>query len=92
MQYTFTPHGVCARQITLDIDENNETIKSLRRLAVYTGICHVRTIDGSSYAADVQVSEEHSFDTFANEFSLTITRVDPEGLDGILETDWEVSA
>lgn len=72
--------------------ENNDTIKSLRRLAVYTGICHVRTIDGSSYAADVQVSEEHSFDTFANEFSLTITRVDPEGLDGILETDWEVSA
>jgi len=29
MQYTFTPHGVCARQITLDIDENNETINEV---------------------------------------------------------------
>ena len=72
--------------------KDNDTIRSLRRLAVYPGICHVRTIDGSSYAADVQVSEDHDFDTFGTAFSLKITRVDPEGLDGILLTDWEVSS
>lgn len=71
---------------------DGEMIRSLRRLAAYTGICHVRTIDGSSYAADVQVSEDYGYDNFATGFTLKITRVDTEGYDGILLSDWEVSA
>lgn len=71
--------------------KDRDVISSLRRLAVYTGVCHVRTIDGASYAADVQVSEDFNFDNFGASFSLKITRVDGEGYDGVLLSDWEVS-
>ena len=66
-------------------------IETMRKLAAYTGICHVRTPDGSSFAADVQVSEKWSQDSAHKiaEFSLKITRVDPEGFDAIYLTDWE---
>lgn len=67
------------------------TIEAMRRLAVYAGICHVRTPDGSSYAADVQVSETQKQGTGhkAVEFSLTITRVDVETLDGMTYDEWK---
>lgn len=71
--------------------DDPEMIEAMRRLAVYPGICHVRTKDGSSYSADVQVSESYSQDT-AHEvvsFSLAITRVDPEGYDGMTLEEWE---
>ena len=70
--------------------ENQETIQQLRRLADYPGICHVRTRDGSSYAADVQVSESRDMgrDILRSEFTLSITRVDPEGFDGLTYEDW----
>ena len=29
MTYTYTPHGVCSRQIQIDIDENTDTINSV---------------------------------------------------------------
>lgn len=70
--------------------DDAETIRKMRRLAVWTGICHVRTVDGSSYAADVQVTEDYSYDNFAAAFNLKITRVDPEGLEGLPLTEWEV--
>lgn len=72
--------------------EGAENIRKMRRLAAYTGICHVRTVDGSSYAADVQVSEQYDFDSFAAQFNLKITRVDPEGYDAIPKTEWEASS
>lgn len=61
-----------------------EQIQKIRRLAEYNGACHVRTQDGSSYAADVQVSGGQSYSKAGKveEFSLTITRVDSEELDG----------
>lgn len=61
-----------------------ELIRNFRRLAVWPGICHVRTPDGSSFAADIQVSESRSYQDGGKiaEFTLTITRVDPETLDG----------
>ena len=64
-----------------------DTVSALRRLAMFPGICHVRTRDGSSYAADVQVSEDYSNGKIAN-FSLEITRVDSEGLDGLTFSQW----
>lgn len=65
--------------------DDPETITTLRRLADYPGICHVRTLDGSSYAADVQVSESRAYSTAGKlaEFSLKISRVDSQGLDGM---------
>ena len=72
--------------------EDPDLIKSMRRLATYPGICHVRTPEGSSYAADVQVSETMSYETSGKlaEFSLSVTRVDAEGLDGMTLAEWEV--
>lgn len=29
LTYTYTPHGVCSRQIQIDIDENTDTINSV---------------------------------------------------------------
>lgn len=66
------------------------TIEAMRRLATHAGICHVRTRDGSSYAADVQVSESYAVSNGNKlaSFSLSITRVDPEGFDGMTLAEW----
>lgn len=75
----------------ITVTDDAGTIEEMRRLAVYTGICHVRTPDGSSYAADVQVSEARKQGTGhqAIEFTLTITRVDVETLDGMTYAEWQ---
>ena len=72
---------------------DQKLVENMRRLAVHTGICHIRTRDGSSYPADVQVSESY---TYKNEhkiptFSLSITRIDSEELDGMTLAEWEAS-
>lgn len=75
------------------VPADQETINGLRRLAVYSGICHVRTPDGSSYAADVQVTENREAGKGGKlaSFTLSITRVDPEGLDGQTYSEWSGS-
>ena len=79
--------SVSATMITLT---DSEQISLMRDLAVYTGICHVRTKDGSSYSADVQVSEDRDHDNYGKlvSFSLTITRIDTEILDGLTYEQW----
>ena len=71
--------------------DDTEVIQAMRRLAVHAGICHVRTKDGSNYAADVQVSESYKQGTSHKivEFSLKITRVDTQTLDGMTLAAWE---
>lgn len=68
-----------------------DTVKKLRALAAYTGICHIRTKDGSSYAADVQVDDNISYNSAGKlvTATLSITRVDPEGYEGMSKADWE---
>lgn len=68
--------------------ENDERLPLVRELSAYTGVCHVRTPDGSSYNADIQVTESSSFDTKARSFILNITRVDPEGFEGVDEDNY----
>ena len=72
------------------LKEDAETFKLVRRLADYTGICHVRTQDGSSYAADVQVNTSESGERI-EDLSLKITRIEPEELDGLPYSEWKVS-
>ena len=81
-------NGTISAVLVLD---DADTIEEMRRLATYAGICHVRTPDGSSYAADVQVSEGRKQGTGHNmvEFSLTITRVDVEVLEGMTYAEWQ---
>ena len=70
-----------------DADE----IEAMRRLAAYPNICHVRTPDGSSFAADVQVSEERprTSGKYIANYSLTITRVDSQMFDGMTLEQYE---
>lgn len=70
--------------------QDQETIEAMRRLATYAGICHVRTKDGSSYAANVEVSEDYTVDSAHKlaKFKLDITRVDTEELDGMTIAEW----
>ena len=72
------------------IEDDPTQIQVFRKLATYAGICHVRTPEGSSFAADVQVTETASYEDGGQtaSFSLSITRVDPEGLDGVPWSDW----
>ena len=71
------------------VDNEISSVELFRRLADYAGVCHVRTIDGSSYSADVQVSETMSYNPYETvSYSLNITRVDDEDLTGMTYTDW----
>lgn len=79
--------SISATMLTLT---DAEQIRLMKRLAEYTGPCHVRTKDGSSFTADVQVSEDrdHSdYDAIAT-FSMTITRIGAETLDGLTYAQW----
>ena len=64
---------------------DDERIPIIKDLATWAGICHVRTPDGSSYSANVQVSESASYSSKIVDYTFTITRVDPEGYEGIDE-------
>lgn len=69
---------------------DEETVRSFRQLAVHSGICHVRTPEGSSFSADVQVSEDRDLGHGAGlvNFSLSFTRVDTEGMEGVTYEEW----
>ena len=71
-------------------DKDHELIEQVRRLAIYPGICHVRTPDGSSFAANINVSEDRD-EKMINKlakYSLEITRVDSQSLDGMTYQEW----
>lgn len=70
---------------------DTETAELMRRLARYTGICHVRTPEGSSFAADVQVSESRAFDSGVASYTLTIQKVDTVGFDAMTYEEWSES-
>ena len=71
------------------VDEE-EDFRILRRLADYPGICHVRTPDGSSFNADVQVGDAISYQNAGKlvEVTLTCSRVDAAELDGLTYEEW----
>jgi len=72
------------------VSSDPETIRGLRRLASWAGVCHVRTPEGSSFAADVQVSESRETGRGRKlaSFTLNVTRVDPEEPDGLPYEEW----
>lgn len=70
--------------------EDISMIKAMRRLAAYPGICHLRTLDGASFSCDIQISENRNYgqNTLRAEYSISATRVDPEGFDGETYESW----
>jgi len=71
--------------INATLPRGDARIATIRDLAAWTGICHVRTPDGSSYSANVEVSESANYSSKAISYTFSITRVDPEGYEGIDE-------
>lgn len=68
---------------------NQETIDGLRRLAVWPGLCHLRTPEGSSIACNIDVSESRDVDGKICSFALDVERIDPEGFEALRYTDWK---
>ena len=69
-----------------------ETIAAMRSLAKYDGICQVRTQDGSSFAADLEVGERRSYQQAGKivEFDIKAQRIDTEELDGMTYAEWDM--
>ena len=83
---------------TTVVTDDVETIRALRRLAVHAGPCHVRTLDGSNYEANVTVNENIPYQEYFNSlgdivkqisYDLNVTRIDNDSMDGILYSVWE---
>lgn len=77
-----------SRHTTVNVSiptEDIDMIQAMRRLADYAGLCHVRTQDGSSFTADVQVAGSTGYGVAGKveNYTLTITRVAPQTLDGL---------
>lgn len=72
------------------IATDQETIEAMRRLAVYSGVCHIRTRDGSSFDANIDVSESrgHEPGDLVASFSLSVTKVDTETMPGMPYDQW----
>lgn len=77
--------------VTIPTDDT-ESIMAMRRLADWNGICHIRTQDGSSYPCDIQVSGNSSYNEAGKveTYSLSVTRVQSDTLDGIPYSEWVV--
>lgn len=84
-------------QVTKDIsvstvlipDQDEVSIELARRLAEYPGVCHVRTPQGNSFSADVQLTESITYDGLIYDYTLEIKKVDGQSLDGVTLEDWE---
>lgn len=75
----------------LDGEEFNiEDVNLLRALAIYPGVCHIRTPEGSSFACNINVSEnrEEKWNKPLAKISLDITRVDSPGLECVTWAEW----
>ena len=65
---------------SVPIEYDSELYRDMHRLAMYPGVCRVRTPDGSNIWANVEVKEdkEEKWVNRLAKFSLEITRVDAE--------------
>ena len=72
--------------------EDQESMQTMRRLATHPGICHIRTVDGSSYPCNIAVSVDRQYDreTVRATYNLDITKVDTEELDGMTYAEWDM--
>ena len=80
--------SMSAVQITeKDVDD----IRNLRRLAKYSGLAHIRSKDGSSYWANVNVQDnlDHMSCRLYNSLTLSIEACEQQSLDGLTKAEWE---
>lgn len=72
-----------------DIDQ--DTYRTLRALGDFSGICHVRTTDGSNFTANINVQSGSTYNSpgHPESVTLTITRVDNPRADGMTLAEWQ---
>lgn len=74
---------------SVSIRGSDDFIVAFRRIAEYPGVCHIRTLDGANYYADIQGSSSvPSDDSPLDSYTFNITRVDSDGYDGIELSEW----
>ena len=75
--------------VPLDLDP--DTYEFVHRLGRYLGKCQVRTKAGSNFTANIDVSENSTFNSPAHPHSVSfgITKIDNTSLDGMTEEDWQ---
>ena len=73
------------------VTDDEDTIRTLALLCDYSGPAHIRTRDGSSYWANINVQRELVQSTAHNiwKYTFNAERFDPEGYDGVLLEDWK---
>lgn len=76
---------------TIPVEIDGDNIRLIRKLAVYPGICHIRTPDGSSFSANVDVNEdrEEKWTRRIAKVSLDIIRCESEGSEALTYEDWQ---
>ena len=82
--------------VTRDLTANTVLVRgddldrqlAMRDLAGYAGIAHVRTPDGSSLTADVQIEEQQSYDDRKVSYTMTIAAIDPQEPAGMTLDEW----
>ena len=92
-------HGDWNPAVTRDLSANTVIVRgddldrqlAMRDLAGYAGVAHIRTPDGSSLTADIQISENQSFDTKKVSYSLTIKAIDSQNPVGMTLDEWNES-
>ena len=92
-------HGDWNPAVTRDLSANTVIVRgddldrqlAMRDLAGYTGVAHIRTPDGSSLTADIQISEAQSYDTKKVSYTLTIKAIDTQNPVGMTLDEWNES-
>lgn len=85
------------RAVTRDVSVGTALIRNIDEataikmhdLAMAPTHCHVRTPDGSSFEADVQVQENRAYSSAGIEYTLTVQKTDTTGFDAMTLADWE---
>lgn len=72
------------------IVKNQDTgeLMDMRDLAAYAGPAHIRTPDGSSFACDIQVTEDASYNDKKVRYSLSVKGIEPQEPDGLTLEEW----
>jgi len=73
---------------TVTLKADDALIEQMRELAENPQICHVRTPDGSSYDADLQVSESAEYGSQLVSFDIKASRVDPQEFEAMTLSEW----
>lgn len=72
------------------VEEDADVIAQMRDLAAFPGKCHIRTPEGSSFNADIQISEkrDNKFVSKLAKFTLNVTRVDADNNEMLTQEEW----